>query len=136
MVIDMLVGSSSWQGDAISGDFDCQLSVRVQGESVNGESTAGSSPSPLCNPTSRQPNIADAYVDLMKYLNPAQRRGLTSRLAIGFYEGWRPSRGELADLIAVELGVLTWDESAQRSQERRAGREPKSIVGRLEARRR
>jgi hypothetical protein len=74
-------------------------------------------------------NIADEYRDLMCYLTAAQRRGLTSRLATGYYEGWRPSRDELADLVAVELGVLTVEESSERMRARRRGKSPASIIG-------
>jgi len=79
-------------------------------------------------------NITDQYRDLLSYLRPAQRKGLTARLANGYYEGWRPSRDEIADLVGVELGVITWDESVERGRARRAGKEPMSIIGRLRIR--
>ena len=86
------------------------------------------------NDRAAQRNITDGYIDLLRYLRPAQRRGLTARLANGYYEGWRPSREELADLIAVELGLLTWAESVERGQARRAGHQPVSVIGRIKAR--
>jgi hypothetical protein len=79
----------------------------------------------------RPPNIADAYTDLLYYLDPMRRRGLIARLAIGYYEGWRPSHNEMADLVAIELGILTLDEYTARGRARRLGRNPVSIVGRL-----
>jgi hypothetical protein len=40
------------------------------------------------------------------------------RLTFGFYDGWRPSRAEMADLVAVELGALTTDEASRRQRQR------------------
>jgi hypothetical protein len=54
------------------------------------------------------PTIADNYADLLQPLNPQQRRAMILRLTYGFYapaatrKGWRPSRIEMADLVAVE----------------------------------
>ena len=42
-------------------------------------------------------------------------------LSVGFYEGWRPKRAEVADLIAVELGALTIEEAHDRVRQRRRG---------------
>jgi hypothetical protein len=42
-------------------------------------------------------------------------------LSVGFYEGWRPKRAEVADLIAVELGALTVEEADERVRQRRRG---------------
>jgi hypothetical protein len=39
---------------------------------------------------------------MLQPLNPQQRRAMIVRLTYGFYEGWRPSRIEMADLVAVE----------------------------------
>src|SRR5690349_24869697 len=47
---------------------------------------------------SRTPTIADPYADLLRPLNERQRRAIMLRLTFGFYEGWRPSRTEMADL--------------------------------------
>lgn len=49
------------------------------------------------------PNIADRYVDLIAPLSPRRRRGLIARLSQGYFEGWRPSRDEVAALVAQEL---------------------------------
>ena len=40
------------------------------------------------------------------------------RLTYGFYEGWRPSRNEMADLVAVELGTLSAEDALRRQQRR------------------
>ena len=66
----------------------------------------------------RTPTIADQYADLLQPLSNRQRRAIVLRLTFGFYEGWRPSRDELADLVAVELGTLSVDEAARRHRRR------------------
>jgi hypothetical protein len=40
------------------------------------------------------------------------------RLTYGYYEGWRPSRIEMADLVAVELGTLSAEDALRRQQHR------------------
>src|SRR4051812_6331708 len=67
------------------------------------------------------PGVADQFLDLLEWLDPPQRRGLISRLSNGFYEDWRPGRGEVADLVAAELGVIDWDEQLHRSRQRKTG---------------
>lgn len=49
------------------------------------------------------PNIADRFADLLAPLSTRRRRGVIARLAVGYYEGWRPSRAEVAELVAQEL---------------------------------
>lgn len=49
-------------------------------------------------------------------------------MSVGYYEGWRPSRAEIADLVALELGILTVDECLQRERQRKAGSEPVEIT--------
>jgi hypothetical protein len=49
------------------------------------------------------PNIADRFADLLAPLSARRRRGLIARLSVGYYEGWRPSRAEVAELVAQEL---------------------------------
>ena len=48
-------------------------------------------------------NIADRFADLLAPLSPRRRRGLIARLSQGYYEGWRPTRAEVAALVAQEL---------------------------------
>jgi len=50
------------------------------------------------------PNIAVRFADLLAPLSQL-RRGVIARLSQGYYyEGWRPSRAEVAELVARELG--------------------------------
>ena len=60
------------------------------------------------------PSITDAYADVLRVLSPRQRRGLIAQLAVGFYDGWRPGRAEVTDLVAVKKGIMTADECEQR----------------------
>jgi len=69
-------------------------------------------------PLSSTPTIADEYADLLRPLNNRQRRAMILRLTFGFYEDWRPSRAEMADLVAVELGALSADEASRRQRQR------------------
>jgi hypothetical protein len=72
----------------------------------------------------RTPNIADRYADLLATLSQQQRRAIIVQLTTGFYEGWHPSRSEIADLVAVELGLLTVEDSLQRQRLRNKGNLP------------
>ena len=63
---------------------------------------AGAQPSSE-NRTGTTPNIADRFADLLAPLSTRRRRGLIARLSVGYYEGWRPSRAEVAELVAQEL---------------------------------
>jgi hypothetical protein len=58
----------------------------------------------------RPGNIADPYQDLLSGLDEGVRLGFVQRLAVGYYEGWRPTRNELADLVARETGRITENE--------------------------
>ena len=49
------------------------------------------------------PNIADRFADLLAPLSSRRRRGLIARLSVGYYEGWRPNRAEVAELVAQEM---------------------------------
>ena len=49
------------------------------------------------------PSIADIYADLLQPLNERQRKGVIARLSVGYFEGWRPTRQEMAQLVAHEL---------------------------------
>jgi hypothetical protein len=64
-------------------------------------------PSPAARPSASDarttPNIADRFADLLAPLSPRRRRGLIARIAVGYYEGWRPTRAEVAELVAQEL---------------------------------
>lgn len=45
-------------------------------------------------------NIADPHADLLSFLDEPQRKGMIALLAVGYYDGWRPSREEVADLVS------------------------------------
>jgi len=66
------------------------------------------------------PSIADDLRDLLELLTPPKRKGMIAYLSVRYYDGWRPSRLEVADLIAVELGLLSFDDYVQRKNRRRA----------------
>jgi hypothetical protein len=67
------------------------------------------------------PNIIDGYRDLLELLSRRKRLGMIAWLSVGYYEGWRPDRAEVADLIAVELGALTVGDAHERLRQRRRG---------------
>ena len=51
------------------------------------------------------PHISDRYADLLRTAVRTTTPSHHSQLTIGFYEGWRPSRAEMAELVAAELGI-------------------------------
>lgn len=67
-------------------------------------------------------SIADPFWDLLAQLDYGKRQGLTRRLAIGFYEGWHPSRAEVALLVDFELGRITEKEYLA------AGPSPETVI--------
>jgi hypothetical protein len=107
----------------------------TEGDSTEGDSNLTRRPTPDSGPNTRPRSIADHYSDLLSFLDTnRQRLGWIHRLVEGYYDGWRPSRGEVADLIAVDLGVLTIDEAAQRHVRRTTGHYVPTIQPRLERR--
>lgn len=80
------------------------------------------------------PNIVDPYRDLLAFLDPPRRRGMISWIATGYYDGWRPDRAEIADLVGVELGVLRIEESIDRRRRRACGVPVPDILPRIRAR--
>ena len=66
----------------------------------------------------RTPSITDGIEDLLDLLDPQKRRGMIAWLSAGYYDGWRPGRHEIADLVAIEIGLLTVDEYVQRQRQR------------------
>ena len=54
---------------------------------------------------SRSPSIADRYAVVLRTLGSRQRLGVIAALSVGFYDGWRPTREELAAYVAAEFGV-------------------------------
>ena len=68
-------------------------------------------------PTS--PSIVDHVLDLLVPLPLHRRWGLIAYLSERYYDGWRPGRTEIADLIALDSGLLTLDDYIDRSHRRR-----------------
>jgi len=59
-------------------------------------------------PTDHGPvSIADPFQDMLVGLDEVARRGFVQRLADGYYEGWRPTRAEVARLLALETGQIS-----------------------------
>lgn len=65
--------------------------------------------------------ITDRYESVLRLLPPSRRRSYLLRLTHGFCEGWRPSRSELTDEIAADLGLISWTEVDARRRRRRLG---------------
>jgi len=84
----------------------------------------------------RTPTIADRYADLLSTLSERQRRAIVLRLTVGFYEGWNPGRGEVADLVAEHLGLLSPEDALQRQRQRNAGERIPDFIPRVLAARR
>jgi hypothetical protein len=42
---------------------------------------------------------------VLQTLSARQRQGVIAALSVGFYDGWRPTREELAAYVAAEFGV-------------------------------
>src|SRR6478752_7865465 len=55
----------------------------------------------------RPANIADPFWYLLLPLDDARRLGFVRRLAVGYYEGWHPTRAEVALLVDIELGRVS-----------------------------
>src|ERR1700712_919303 len=87
----------------------------------NWRATAGRRNERDTKPDSRKPapGVADDYADLLQWLDDTARMGLISQLAVGFYENWHPDRGEIADLVAMKLGILSGEEQLQRARQRK-----------------
>ena len=85
----------------------------VDGQQISGDPREGpilSTHAANRTEPARPGSIADRYEDLLATLDDGPRRGLIHRLSVGYYEGWRPSREEVANLIARETGRITESE--------------------------
>ncbi len=80
------------------------------------------------------PNIADPFTDLLSLLDPLRQRGMISWIATRYYDGWHPDRAEIADLVAVELGVLRIEESIERQRRRNSGDAVPEVLPRIRTR--
>lgn len=78
-----------------------------------------------------QPTIADKHSDLLQLLDHHHRQAIVVRLTVGYYDGWRPTRSEVADMVAVALQVMSIEESMQRQRVRTAGGHLPNIADRL-----
>ena len=63
-------------------------------------------------------SVADPFRDLLAAMDEGPRQGLVRRLAVGYYEGWQPTRAEVAALIDLETGRISEAEylASQRSR--------------------
>ena len=103
-----LARSDRWSIDAASRDYWLPINTR---------------PHPP-----RPPSIADGIEDLLGLLTPPRRLGMIAWLSQHYYEGWRPGREEVADLVAVELGLLTIDAYSERKSQRRIAEDTVSDI--------
>ena len=85
----------------VAGDGDARATSALK-QGPAGE--PGRNP-PFRHEVSRSPNIADRYAVVLQTLSPRQRQGVIAALSVGFYDGWRPTREELAAYVAAEFGV-------------------------------
>lgn len=89
------------------------------------------------SPQLNRPGIArigDHYESVLAMLTPAMRRRYELRLTHGFYDGWRPSRGELIDEIALDLALINWAEAQERRRKRRLGHRVSDLLPRVRER--
>lgn len=73
-------------------------------------------------------SYTERFPDLFAGLTDDQASGITNALANGYLEGWQPTREQVADLIAVELGQISEDEYFARG-----GRRADLAAGRIKA---
>ena len=85
----------------VAGDGDARATSALK-QGPAGE--PGRNP-PFRHEVSRSSNIADRYAVVLQTLCPRQRQGVIAALSVGFYDGWRPTREELAAHVAAEFGV-------------------------------
>lgn len=76
-------------------------------------------------------SIADPFQDMLAALDEGARRGFVQRLADGYYEGWRPTRAEVASLLALETGQISEAEylALHRTPSQREGAADASEIG-------
>jgi len=56
------------------------------------------------------PSIVDDVRDLLEPLPLTRRWGLIAYLSVRYYDGWRPDRDEIADIVAIELGRVNLED--------------------------
>ena len=67
-------------------------------------------------------DLPERYPELFAQLNDKQKRGITQTLASAWLEGYTQSREEVAQLIDLELGRITFEEYKQKTLDRIASR--------------
>ena len=84
-------------------------------------------------------DLPDRYPDLFEGLTEEQRRNVIDPLVSSWLDGYEHSREEIARLIDLELGRISWEEyrkqilehalalNKQRSQEAKSSAEPNEI---------
>ena len=82
-------------------------------------------------------DLPDRYPDLFEGLTEEQRRNAIDPLVSSWLDGYEHSREEIARLIDLELGRISWEEyrkqvleralNKQRSQEAKSSTEPNEI---------
>ncbi len=82
-------------------------------------------------------DLPDRYPDLFEGLTEEQRRNVIDPLVSSWLDGYEHSREEIARLIDLELGRISWEEyrkqvleralNKQRSQEAKSSTEPNEI---------
>lgn len=68
-------------------------------------------------------DLPDRYPDLFEQLNDKQKRGITQTLASAWLDGYEHSREEIARLIDLELGRISWEEYRKQVLERALGKQ-------------
>ncbi len=71
---------------------------------------------------------AQRWPELFAPLDDDQKRGVSQALANGRLEGWQPTRDEVADLIARERGLLSFEQYKQRVLDRALVRADAAVV--------
>ncbi|CAM3275574.1 antitoxin VbhA family protein [Williamsia muralis] len=64
-----------------------------------------------------EPEWAQCYPDLFAGLTDQQKWNVHNNIASHVMEGWEPTRGNVADLIALTRGLITLEEFVRRGRE-------------------
>ena len=75
----------------------------AQGITTSPEPAVAYGSQPESDTASSVPNIADRFADLLKPLSRRRRNALIAQLSRGYYDGWHPTRAEVAELVIEEL---------------------------------
>ena len=100
----MTASTGSTQVTTTTTDIDVDANAGPRTDASKAVATGAA----LRHETSGTPSIADQYSGLLDDLTPGQCRGLIAKLSVGYYDGWRPTRAELARHIQNAFGVSTF----------------------------